>query len=328
MTQTIRPGQAAALLCTAAAPTLLSGQSTLPGIACGTVGLLCTAGLLCLPPRKKSLPRFFRGLIAAVAALFFLWEAIRSAAELGRFAAGTEQTPSTAPLIAAAVVIAAVWGAVQGVESLARSAVLWAAAGLLLLIPVGAALVPYVSIDALYAHIRTAEDPLWKSGLDFLAGFGGELALLGLLAASVPHLRPRHLLFFGGIAGGVALICTILATGMLGSWAAVRAEPLYTAALSVPPDSAFRPDSLYTVVRIAAHYCRAALFLWGFGRCLRLLPQQGLRRFTALAGTSAAVIAAIWLTLTPAMLTSLTGVFRVPGLLTGLGLLAGRRCAS
>ncbi len=327
MKQTLRPGQAVALLCTAAAPFLLRGSGSLAGIACGTAGLLCAAALLYLPPRKKPLPRFLRGVIGAAGALFFLWECIRSAAALGQFAAGTEQAPATVPLLTAALVLTAAWGAMLGIESLARSAVLWSVAGILLLIPVGAVLLPYVSLDALQASAHTSRTSFWSDGLHFFAGFGGELALLGLLTTAVPRLHPRHVLIFGSISGGLALLWTGLAAGMLGNWTTVRAEPLYTAALSVPPDSAFRPDSLYTVVRILAHYCRTALFFWGFARCLYVLP-QGLQRFGMLGGTLAAVVGSICLTRFPATLTTLTQVCRIPGLFAGLGVLAVRRCAS
>lgn len=327
MKQMLRPGQAVALLCTAAAPLLLRGSGSLSGIVCGTAGILCAAVLLCLPPRKKPFPCCLRGLIGVAGALFFLWECTRSAAVLGQFAAGTEQEPSTIPLLIAALVLTAAWGAMLGIESLARSAVLWVAAGTLLLIPVGAALLPQISLNSLQAYARTVNTSVWSDGLDFFAGFGGELALLGLLTAAVPRLRPRHVLIFGTVSGGLALLCTGWTAGMLGSWATVRTEPLYTAALSVPPDSAFRPDSLYTVVRILAHYCRTALFFWGFAHCLGVFP-QGLHRFGVLGGVFAAVVGSICLTRFPATLTTLTQVFRIPGLCAGLSVLAVRRCGS
>jgi hypothetical protein len=184
-------------------------------------------------------------------------------------------------------------------------------------------LLPHTSVDALRAH--TASAPERAGG--FFIEFGGELALLGLLYSTAPHLRPRHVLLFGTIVGTLALACTGLAAGMLGSWGTVRAEPLYIATLSVPPDSAFRPDSLYTVIRIAAHYCRTALFLAGSGHCLRLLPGKFLHRFGVWTGTIIAVTVAIGLTRAPMMLDLLTRVSRMPGLVVGLGLLAGRRNA-
>lgn len=316
----LRPGQLMVLLILTAAPALLQGHGTLPGLLTGVL-LLCMVPLLFfLPPRSRPLPVVVRYLLGAVLSLFFLWETVRTSAELGRFAAATEQEPFTAPLLAAVLVLTAAWGAAQGTEGMARAAGLWLVLGLLLLLPVWGAVVPALSA----AHLRTqwtaGTSAALRDGVTLLTTFGGELLLLGLLVRHAPALRPRHGLLLPVGVMVLGLPCTVLAAGVLGSWASVRAEPLYTALLSLRPDAAFRPDSLYTVVRIAAHYSRAALFLLGFYLCLRPLPDLRLRRFGAVAGTAGAVLCGALLTRHPETVSVLTRLSRGPALALGVGL--------
>lgn len=327
MNRKIRPSQLLVLLVLGAAPDLLMGQGTLPGLLLVVLLLCFTPFLLLLPHRPRTAPAPFRYLLWGILSLFFLWEAARTAAGLGRFAAATEQEPFTAPLLASVLLLTAAWGAAQGAEGAARAAGLWLMMGLLLLLPVWGMLLPAVSASHLRVQWTSHSGTLLRDGLSRLTGFGGELVLLWLLTPHTPSLRPRHglLLPLGVMALG--LPCLVLAAGVLGGWASVRSEPLYTALLALRPDGAFRPDSLYTVVRIAAHYSRAALFLLGFYECLRQIPRKKLRRFGVLAGTAGAVCGGALLTLHPELASVLVRLCRGPALALGAGLplLAGRR---
>ncbi len=325
----IRPGQLMVLLILAAAPGLLQGKGTVPGLLIGGLLLGLIPLLLLFPVHTRPMPAGFRYAAGTVLSLFFLWEAVRTAAELGRFAAVTEQEPFTAPVLAAVLLLTAAWGAAQGTEGLARAAGLWLVMGLVLLLPVWGVTTPAVSLDHLRTHWTDGTSAMLRDGLTVLTGFGGELILLWLLARHAPALRPRHGLLFPAGVLALGLPCIVLAAGVLGNWASVRAEPLYTALLAIRPDAAFRPDSLYTVVRIAAHYSRAALFLLGFYVCLRPLPHKRMRRFGAFAGTAAAVLCGVLLTRHPETVSLLTRLCQGPELALGasLPLLAGRRSA-
>ena len=323
----IRPGQLMVLLILAAAPGLLQGHGTVPGLLIGGLLLGLIPLLLLFPVRTRPMSAVFRYVTGAVLSLFFLWEAARSGAELGQFAAVTEQEPFTSPVLAAVVLLTAAWGAAQGTEGLARAAGLWLVIGLVLLLPVWGTTIPAVSFDHLRTHWTDGTSTMLRDGLTLFTGFGGELILLWLLTRHAPALRPRHGLLFPVGVLGLGLPCITLAVGVLGSWASVRAEPLYTALLSLRPDAAFRPDSLYTVVRIAAHYSRAALFLLGFYLCLHPFPHKRLRRFGAFAGTAGAVLCGALLTRHPDTVFTLVRLCQGPELALGvsLPLLAGRR---
>jgi hypothetical protein len=326
----IRPGQLMVLLILAAAPALLQGQGTVPGLLLGSaLPALLLPLLLYLPSRTPSLPTAIRNVFGTVLSLFFLWEAVCSGVELGRFAAATEQEPFTSPVLAAVLLLTAAWGAAQGPESLARSAGLWLVMGLVLLFPVWGVTVPAVSLNHLRTHWADSTGTMLRDGLMLFTGFGGELILLWLLAGHAPALHPRHGLLFPVGVLVLGLPCIALAAGMLGSWASVRPEPFYTALLSLRPDAAFRPDSFYTVVRIAAHYSRAALFLTGFYILLRALSRHRLRRFCAFAGTAAAILCSALLTRHPDTVVTLTRLCQGPALAVGVGLplLTGRRRA-
>ncbi len=324
----IRPGQLMVLLMLTAAPSLLQGEGTVPGLLLGSVLLtLLVPLLLILPPRARPVPSVVRHLVGAVLSVFFLWEAARTAAELGRFAAVTEQEPFTAPILAAVLLLTAAWGATQGMEGLARAAGLWLVIGLILLLPVWGVTIPAVSLDHLRTHWTDEIAGIFRDGLTLFTGFGAELILLWFLAGYTSTLRPRHGLLFPVGVLGLGLPCIALAAGVLGSWASVRPEPFYTALLSLRPDAAFRPDSFYTVVRIVAHYSRASLFLLGFSTCLRSLSRKRLRRFCTFAGTAMAVLCGALLTRHPDTVSVLTRLCQGPALAMGVGLplLTGRR---
>lgn len=275
MTDSIRPGQLTTLLVLAAAPGLLTGQGSFPVLLWGAGGLallLLPASLS--PGRRTSFPPAVRRAGAGVVLLYLLGDAARSAAGLGQFAAKTELSPVQLPVLTVLLVLAASCGAAMGLTGHARASGLWAGAGILLLGITALLLLPEASLHRLQGAF-SASAP--AEGLRFAMGFGSELILLALFRPDAPDFRPRHACFFLLAVTGLGLLCTGLAHSVLGSWSLARSEPLYTAVLSLSPEAAFRPDSLYTLLRIAAGYSRTTVLLLGAGRCMQVLLSRSPR---------------------------------------------------
>lgn len=318
MNQQIRPGQLIAVLVLASAAWILEGGNSLPGILAGTILLLLLPILLCFSRRPRKISKLLLYPCSVLLGLIFLLEAALSAGRLGVFASQTEQAPGSIPLLVILLVGAAWYGASLGLESHARAMGLWVGGGVLLLGTIAVYLLPYVSIHQLRQQITAADHSVWRDGYAFVAGFGGELLLLWLLCRRTTGMRPRHGVYFAVSAGGLALLCTGLAMGILGPWSGTRTEPLYTAAIAVSPESAFRPDSFYTVLRIAAHYSRVCIFLMGFFRCLQVFPRKWAYGAAGVTGAVFTAVAGVLLSTRPETIAILSELRRTPVLMLGV----------
>ena len=198
--------------------------------------------------------------------LYFIWEAAASLALFQIFLLDTVNPDFSAGFVAAALLGAGLYGALRGVETIARCG-----ACVFVVLVLGCGLV--FGIVALRFHRENLE-PLFYQGfsqtLQGTALFLSRTTLFAHMALLLPLVRGKRALGFADWSlgsGGFTALVLVLVVGCLGPYAATQNFPVYTLAATTQVRSLQRLDTVFVGVWIAALVIRLAWSLYACRLC-------------------------------------------------------------
>lgn len=225
---------------------------------------------------------------AALIGVFCLYVVCINVSQFMAFIREALSPDMAATALCVALVVAAFWSALYGIEALARTAAPIAVLLIGIIVAVAVLLAPDLQLgnwtQTITAKWQSA--PWWYDTVRTT-----EAAIIGLVLSHVdkPRFCGSVVIPTGCVVGGMLLI-RMTVIGVLGEFALRCFYPYHTAVTAIQAGSVSRMDAVAVSVWIAAVFIKTALFAWAFTRCLQVVLPHKRRVCVPLGATFAAVI--------------------------------------